>query len=290
MSPSACTTPGCAPSKTASTPTTSSTKACSKQKVGTKEFAQAVVARLGQKPEKLKAVSYSGATSKNATAHADQASGGSRSESWSAWTCTSTGRIGSPEQLASARKVRQRRRLKLTMIDNRGVKVWPGRLGRDVLHGQLPLPLHRRDGDAVTQAQMLGLLRAARGRGPRDRARPSACATSTASPDSRWRKASSSARSHGCQTAGRRDHGQQVRLGDDAARRRDSHRFGVPHECRDRLGASHAASDGRVCGRGGGPRHRSHHRRARAARRICRAWSRRTRCCRCSACRWNRMR
>ena len=36
----------------------------SKQKVGTKEFAQAVVARLGQKPEKLKAVSYSGAQSK----------------------------------------------------------------------------------------------------------------------------------------------------------------------------------------------------------------------------------
>src|SRR5262249_49698177 len=30
----------------------------SKQKVGTKEFAQAVVARLGQKPEKLKAAAY----------------------------------------------------------------------------------------------------------------------------------------------------------------------------------------------------------------------------------------
>src|SRR5581483_4406372 len=30
----------------------------SKQKVGTKEFAQAVIARLGQKPEQLKAVSY----------------------------------------------------------------------------------------------------------------------------------------------------------------------------------------------------------------------------------------
>ena len=30
----------------------------SKQKVGTKEFAEAVVARLGKKPEKLKAVAY----------------------------------------------------------------------------------------------------------------------------------------------------------------------------------------------------------------------------------------
>src|SRR5438876_3624121 len=38
----------------------------SKQKVGTKEFARAVVERLGQKPQTLKAVSYSGATSKTA--------------------------------------------------------------------------------------------------------------------------------------------------------------------------------------------------------------------------------
>src|SRR5437868_11475280 len=41
----------------------------SKQKVGTKEFARAVVERLGQKPQTLKAVSYSGATSKTAAAH-----------------------------------------------------------------------------------------------------------------------------------------------------------------------------------------------------------------------------
>ena len=34
------------------------TEGVSKQKVGTREFAQAVVARMGQKPEKLKAVSY----------------------------------------------------------------------------------------------------------------------------------------------------------------------------------------------------------------------------------------
>src|SRR4051794_31932018 len=37
------------------------TEGVSKQKVGTKEFAQAVVARMGQRPEKLKAVSYSNA-------------------------------------------------------------------------------------------------------------------------------------------------------------------------------------------------------------------------------------
>lgn len=39
-------------------------EAVSKQKVGTKEFAQAVIARLGQKPSKLKAVDYSKAVGK----------------------------------------------------------------------------------------------------------------------------------------------------------------------------------------------------------------------------------
>src|SRR5215475_12264752 len=45
----------------------------SKQKVGSKEFARAVVERLGQKPQTLKAVSYSGATSKTAAAHVEKA-------------------------------------------------------------------------------------------------------------------------------------------------------------------------------------------------------------------------
>src|SRR3954465_12058109 len=44
----------------------------SKQKVGTKEFAQAVVARVGQKPQTLKAVSYSGATSNKTSAHTEK--------------------------------------------------------------------------------------------------------------------------------------------------------------------------------------------------------------------------
>src|SRR5438105_5214105 len=41
----------------------------SKQKVRTKEFASAVVERVGRKPEKFKVVSYSGKTSKTADAH-----------------------------------------------------------------------------------------------------------------------------------------------------------------------------------------------------------------------------
>src|SRR5215204_2496436 len=45
------------------------TEGLSKEKVGTKEFAQAVVARVGQKPEKLKAVSYKSGPKQDAGVH-----------------------------------------------------------------------------------------------------------------------------------------------------------------------------------------------------------------------------
>src|SRR5207249_9647449 len=44
----------------------------SKQKVGTKEFARAVVDRLDQKPQTLKAVTYSRDATRTATAHVEK--------------------------------------------------------------------------------------------------------------------------------------------------------------------------------------------------------------------------
>ena len=125
MSPSACTTPGCARSKTAFTPTTSSRKASARRRSARREFAQAVVARLGQKPEKLKAVSYKSAPkSRKRPQHQSDArprgaeatgrhrcvrrlDGRQRQRPWRArWSSSAVG-------------------LKLIMIDNRGMKVWP---------------------------------------------------------------------------------------------------------------------------------------------------------------------
>ncbi|MEP6715592.1 MAG: NADP-dependent isocitrate dehydrogenase [Terriglobia bacterium] len=97
----------------------------SKQKVGTKEFAQAVVARLGQKPEKLKMTTYAGAQTK-------------RRE----WT-PNAGRpepaievvgvdlyIGSrkqaPQAFGDALKAFSHEGLELKMVDSRGTIVWPG--------------------------------------------------------------------------------------------------------------------------------------------------------------------
>jgi isocitrate dehydrogenase len=95
----------------------------SKEKVGTKEFAQAVVARLGQKPETLKAISYAGAQ-------------GQRKE----WTPTPRSvavemvgidfYIGSkgiePKAFGDALGQISEGDLKLLMMDNRGTIVYPG--------------------------------------------------------------------------------------------------------------------------------------------------------------------
>ncbi|PWT96002.1 MAG: NADP-dependent isocitrate dehydrogenase, partial [Blastocatellia bacterium] len=95
----------------------------SKQKVGTKEFAEAVVARLGQKPAILKAVSYQ----KSPSAPAATASTARPSvqkdlvgvDVFLDWTKGTANDLGDSLNKLSGEGV------KLTMISNRGVKVWP---------------------------------------------------------------------------------------------------------------------------------------------------------------------
>src|SRR5262249_21397086 len=95
----------------------------SKQKVGTKEFANAVVARLGKTPHTLKAAHYSAApprkphTSATRKAPAKVAIDGI--DVYIAWPSLDTNRLASAAQKANGDG------LELTMIDNRGVKVWP---------------------------------------------------------------------------------------------------------------------------------------------------------------------
>ena len=79
--PSACTTPGCAPSKTASTPTTSSPRASARRRSGPRNSPHAVIARLGQKPNTLKAVELR-AGSRSGRGR-DGAAAGAASHRWS---------------------------------------------------------------------------------------------------------------------------------------------------------------------------------------------------------------
>ena len=96
----------------------------SSQKVGTKEFAEAVIARMGQKPQKLEPVSYASAGSEGFNVKV---------------TPQAPKKIETvgvdiflhhddrdPERLGESLKHVTAGKMALTMITNRGVKVWPG--------------------------------------------------------------------------------------------------------------------------------------------------------------------
>ena len=94
----------------------------STQKVGTKEFADAVVARLGQKPNRLKPVAY--AKSEGSLAKYVFAPGAPQMDLKGVdvfvyWPSRN------PNELAAAMGKIAQSGLPLQMIDNRGVKVWP---------------------------------------------------------------------------------------------------------------------------------------------------------------------
>jgi isocitrate dehydrogenase len=127
----------------------------SKQKVGTKEFAQAVIARVGQKPEKFKPVSYSQAP-KQAAARQSAARVRMQKEYvgldvFLDWSNGPASQLGPElEKLAGD--------LKLQTISNRGVKVFPGEIP-DFVYSDLwnCRFLASTAGGSVTHAQTVAL-------------------------------------------------------------------------------------------------------------------------------------
>jgi isocitrate dehydrogenase len=98
----------------------------STEKVGTKEFAQAVVARLGQEPTTLKAVRYNnptGEASKTGTAALKPRTAARKElvgvDVFLDWS------NGAPDELGTALQAAGADGLTLTAIANRGTKVWP---------------------------------------------------------------------------------------------------------------------------------------------------------------------
>lgn len=94
----------------------------SKQKVGTKEFAKAVIANLGGKPSVLKPVSYANNEAlvlpkyKRKPAANKELVGVDIFVHWQG---------ANPDELAMNLKGMESDNIKLTMITNRGIKVWP---------------------------------------------------------------------------------------------------------------------------------------------------------------------
>lgn len=130
----------------------------SKQKVGTKEFAQAVVERIGQRPEKLKAVSYAAPESKEG--EAKKRFGRSQEQKdlvgvdvYLEWS------KGTPDQLGEAFKQVCHNGLELKAITNRGARVWPNGMPEtfttDHWRGRF---MPAKSGEKVTHAQVVELL------------------------------------------------------------------------------------------------------------------------------------
>ncbi len=94
----------------------------SKQKLGTKEFAKAVILNLGQKPSNLKPVSYSNNSALNLPKYKRKPAakkvlvGVDVFVHWNG---------SNPDELAQKVKKIESMEIKLSMITNRGIKVWP---------------------------------------------------------------------------------------------------------------------------------------------------------------------
>jgi len=96
----------------------------SKEKVGTREFTQAVIARLGQRPEKLKAVHYAEAEVKESVARKPLKHTTEKKElvgidvflDWSQ---------GTPDELGAVLQQLNSNGLVLKAVTNRGARVWP---------------------------------------------------------------------------------------------------------------------------------------------------------------------
>ena len=140
------------------------TEGISKQKVGTKEFAQAVVARLGQKPEKLKAVSYKAAPPQE-RAERGQASTAKKQlvgvDVFVDWTAGTANDLGAMmESLpASALKLDHDRQPR-----HQGLSRWfPG----DDHLRYVALPVHAGGDNGIQPSQIIDLLEPHSGRGCR---------------------------------------------------------------------------------------------------------------------------
>ena len=98
----------------------------SKEQVGTKEFAQAVVKRLGKMPHTLKSVHYHTNSSKKISHAVDEKSTNAHKERMGVDIFIQS--HDSIEAIQKKLSSQNTENLKLTMISNRGVKVWPNNI------------------------------------------------------------------------------------------------------------------------------------------------------------------
>ncbi len=131
----------------------------SKQKVGTKEFAEAVIARLGMQPQQLKPVSYVSAPRKIAETRILAHSGPLSEKILVGVDVFIDWHDGNADQLAAIMQQANGDGLTLTMITNRGAKVWPNGMPETFTtdHWRCRF-MPNSQGNSVTHTQITNLL------------------------------------------------------------------------------------------------------------------------------------
>lgn len=128
----------------------------SKQKVGTKEFAQAVIANLGQQPSTFKPISYAKDSAlklpkyiRKAAAHKELVG----IDLFVHWRGTD------PDELAKTIQQLDSEGMKLSMITNRGIKVWPDGFKETFCTDHWRCRFKPNEGLLITKTQIVELLR-----------------------------------------------------------------------------------------------------------------------------------
>ncbi|HET7813656.1 MAG TPA: NADP-dependent isocitrate dehydrogenase [Candidatus Baltobacteraceae bacterium] len=94
----------------------------SKEKVGTREFGEAIIARLGQKPQQLKSAEYARDAQMDISARAAGARSAKTAKGVDVFIDKPD---GNPDEIGTALQNAAPDGVKLTVISNRGTKVWP---------------------------------------------------------------------------------------------------------------------------------------------------------------------
>jgi isocitrate dehydrogenase len=132
----------------------------SKQKVGTKEFAKAVIANLGNKPSILKPVSYSNNSALNLPKYKRKPAAQKELvgvDVFVHWNGTN------PNELADKVKQIESNEIKLSMITNRGIKVWPDGFKETFCTDHWRCRFKPREGSSLVKKDIIELLSKAMG-------------------------------------------------------------------------------------------------------------------------------
>ncbi|MBI5282534.1 MAG: NADP-dependent isocitrate dehydrogenase [Candidatus Solibacter usitatus] len=130
----------------------------SQQKVGTKEFAQAVVARMGQKPEKFKPVSYTSAPKQTADVHAAEVVTVQQRDLVGVDVFVYH-EPGDPNKVGRMMETVNGDGIKLAVISSRGVKTYPDPLPDTITSDSWRCRFQSAtDHPVITPQQILGLL------------------------------------------------------------------------------------------------------------------------------------